>query len=956
MSSNPDEWLVSGADVENTASNLGSRIFSSSFKSKFSISETLVSRSPDEAVDTWLGPTCDEDSLYVTTQNRYKVNSDGTHTLISTEGDLVCINRHTNTINWRVSISSLTGVEGDYSRSSPAIHGDYLFIASGIQAVQTYATPSEPNRKVYSLYTGVEQKPTSTPPSLMCLNKKTGALVWKSLVTDTAQYYDSPDNMTTITISPFIFRCREKTYGKSQGKSRDNNDFRDTGRDRSSPKGFNGNVSATKHNGNDKSQRPCHQMGYNPHIVGIGVSSTQSFLPAVQSVSPYTTFAPQPITATTIFETDYRVNTDVGAIVLFNTETGERLGEVRTGPPLYKAGDVLDDSKNVEDGGGFLVPGQNVFTIYRWLTADDVATLSSGVPLSYEGNQEVTFVLTNHFGLGTKTIPPVLNNQQVCDRTGAKVVLVGGSLITDNLEGVVLTLRTYVKAGTLYFSYDGQQYPYDDSFMGARMLKFMRNGDVLDTNDAYEMNYYGASVWASTAVIGDSGEYPESNSNALYIMTGQCHKMPAEDSIMARENSVSYIDICRIVRSTQDIYFSNPNPDTLAAWKAAVSLFDTEAEKLRKMKVSPRRKRFTYCSLVAIDLEYVLGMNGKGKSHKHSSSPILDSFTATGYDCWNLMFDSLSLRSLNPQGTVAYNSPQSPFKYQTLYTDIQMRMGSPMGPDGDFSAGPMLMKTSPGDFYLPNDRKTDRVLITATGKFGCAYTFDITDKSKIDVLHNVRLGFPGLLGGANIGSTLTRDLCGKYGLICTQSNGQKYNVWNLNIQTGIYGDRENLPMNQLPELTWLLDENSPYINSEVLETNTNVIPHAKASVTPKVLVSNTNVIPLPKGHSYNVRYNPLDGTIRWITPLSGATSICPVSSNKEVSAMVDGDGKLIIQNVQNGNVVYEQDVQHAGQTRPIFLKHEMYLMSGRNAYSTNVPQGEYSPSSYLYGYHFGPKC
>jgi hypothetical protein len=863
-------WLLPGKDEKNLASNQGSRIFSSSFKRSHEIDGVDIAPSPGTTVDVWLNPTADENNIFLNTQNVYDKT---TNTLLESTGYLISIDRRTKQIKWRVSIPTYTGVSGDYSRSAPAIEGDRLYIASGLQAMQTSATQSNSNAVLYNLFTGKPIQLTHTPPSMICINKHTGKMIWKGDVAKKANYYDDEDNMSVVTASPVLFRMDQRRNHKQSNGCR-------------------------------------HPTGYNPLIVAVGVSSVQSFTPAISSFSPATVFAPQPNTAYSAQQTESRFTTDVGRIVFFNADTGAKLASVSAGPPLYTEGNVLDNSLPVMSGGGYLVPGKSTFTIYRWLSVTDVSQLGLGVTASYAGNQEVTFVLTNHFGLGTKVVPPVLNGENIVDRHNTPVTLVGGQLIGENLEGVVITIKSVLPVGSKVFPYKGNDYPFGEGFVGARMLKYMKDGDTLDKADAYEMNYYGASVWSSTPVIasnpdGSSPLYSMTSTNTLYIVTGQCHKMPAEDAISARDGSLSYVTVSRIIRAAQDQYLANPTPQHLQDWKDTVAIYNIEIDKYNAIPKSPRRLRFCYCGIVSIDLE---------KALQGDSDPILTALQVGGYDCWNLGFDQFSLRSLNQAGTVPYNGSSSPFKNMTLYTDIEGYMGSPMGPDGDFSSGPSLINMEDGSVY-----------IAAANKQGNVFTFDVTDRSQMKLITRLRVGHPGLLGGSNIGSTTVRDLCGNYGLCCVQSNGQKYNIWNLTYQTGTSGSRTELPMNQPPELAWFLE--TPQ----------------QPSPTPIIL---------PKGSSFVLRYNPLESIVKWALPVTSATTIAPVSGNREVISYVDGDGNLRVHNVQSGELIYTYNLQHAGQARPIFLEKEMVVVSGRNSYATNVPKGKYSPTDTLYIFTF----
>lgn len=844
-------WPDAGYGATGREFNPGSTIDAHALAVGPVVKQTFLPKQLDQKIDSYISVTADEKNIFLTTQNNYSM----TNANLRTSGEVIALDRAQlgtpSAITWRKDVEAITAVPADMSRSAPAIWGDYIFVATSKQNPQTYGSIDNPGRLAYSLSSGAPRLGTGKQCSMICMNRINGAVVWKSPIGNKATHYFEDDNHLITTMSPIVFKIRVGPHDTIET------------------------------------------------VVGIGSSSLQSFNSVSSATNAKTTFAPPDLdyansTARNFTQEDERIMSQVGKFFIYHATSGVLLKIIEMGPPRFEAGHELNNSLPVEYGGGFLAPGKSTLTVFRTLTNADIALLAAGDNLSFAGDQRLTIVLENLFGIGPKTVPSVLNNVTVTDRTGAVVVLVGGAVITNNLEGVVVRVAFNLVLGATQFLYNSTMHSWTSELVGRRALKYLRDGEVLDGYDAYNANYYGASVWgcAPVLVLDKDGV-----ATSIYIGTGQSHRLPAEDYIRLELTALSFVQIGAIVKAAEDVYVATPNDTNFALWQQAVILYNSESDKQLAAPHSPRFERLYFCSIVSIDLR-----------NCHLGD-ITDYYHAIGYDQWNSGYTSMSLRASSATGVTPLNDPSLANRWRTLYTDIAEYFGAPVGPDGDFGSG-LAMVCENGKRYL-----------VGANKFGNAYVFELEcGGRKMKLLSRRRLGFTGVLGGANYGVCLPTDVNGKTRLVLNQANGQIFGAFPLNYQGNVAGSLVPPPRPVPSPLTWFLSDRTP----------------------------------LPRGMSFTVAYDIHADKIDWevknnlVAPL--VPTYNPISANAHFAFQMNGSGILTAFDLQTGAAVWTYNCVTAGQQRVIIVGKELHIIPGRSDTVGGI--GAYLPCQYLYSFIF----
>ena len=340
--------------------------------------------------DLWVGITVDSVNIYLALHNL----QDASGNVVYPGGMLMAVNRNNGVINWVKTMESYSGVTNDFSRSAPAvkdINGRRCIVfASNRLFPQTWrSTVGGTDDTVFGLFDGVPSKGANRRVHVYCVDANNGDLIWSTPIGAVAQKIDDIDNHLTITMSPIFFTKNGAPY------------------------------------------------------VAVGTSSGQSFIGAIRSRSPSTIFG----RAKPLQDNRYKM-TDVGRLVVMDAVTGMVIQKdpnvesalVSAGPPIYSTGTVLNNSLSVEDGGGYLRPGQTQHKLRRYVESSDIAengplgnngvlansTSGSNGEDQWIGSQRITYFLDSD----SLVVPGPLNGLDVKDRTNTPIKLVGHSNYT----------------------------------------------------------------------------------------------------------------------------------------------------------------------------------------------------------------------------------------------------------------------------------------------------------------------------------------------------------------------------------------------------------------------------------------------------------------------------------------------------------------------------------------------
>ena len=345
--------------------------------------------------DTWVGFTMDHINAYITL---YNIQTVAGVPISGASGLLMAVDRTDGSIRWQRTIESYSGVPGDFSRSAVAIVGDRLYFGTTLFIPQVWnSTIGSTDGTVYGIFNGAVNNGRGDRPGVGCVNKCTGDLIWYQKVGKVAQKIDDEDNMIMLTQSPY-------------------------------PVTVNGIV-----------------------YIAIGTSSAQSFIPSFYSRSPLTIFGG----AIPIYTNMFRA-TDMGKTILMRASDGAVVKEISVGPPIYKAGQVMDNSLSVEAGGGYLRPATTQMKIRHFTEATDVAAtgpLGAGGVLAsattgsngedqWIGAQRITWFMEER--AGNNAVPGPLNAEVRRDNQTNLITLTGVNDIASKTVASPCVLTTSI--------------------------------------------------------------------------------------------------------------------------------------------------------------------------------------------------------------------------------------------------------------------------------------------------------------------------------------------------------------------------------------------------------------------------------------------------------------------------------------------------------------------------------
>lgn len=842
----------SWTSVNNTLDGNRSDVFSeittgniSTLEEKF---RTPLSDVEGGKADVYTNPTVTYDGvIYMTTQTQYTPQGIPRS---DKGGEVMAISALSGEILWRRQVSEYSGVPFDFSRAAPAVFSQYIYIGTGTQTPQSIV-PYEST--LTSLFTGqLVGQGTGTRQSVICIDRMTGDLAWKTFVGETATTINDPDNWLYITQSPIV----KRVYDADQN-ARD--------------------------------------------VVIVGSSSGQSFVPSFYTNDYGGTNLP-------LAEQLNFQMTDVGKVFFLDAITGELITTTSVGPPLLTVGDTVPSSSSLNGGGlGTLV------AIRHLVTPEDLqegGVLNPVQPQYGIVETFITYIL--EYGNGSATIPAPLDGIDVVDTTNTIVSLAGGAPVSLTLDKVVVRVDAQFVIGRSEVVIGSTTYSTTDAstgLAGQTGLRPVRIGRVVfvgqtitDEETAYQLNYYGGSVWGNSIV---SFEGESELSNDIFITTGQPHFLPWEQSTALNPPSIpTFFQSQQLIYEAQQNYINDPTTEN---YDIMQQTYDAYLESIQNRFTETLRcqriRDFRFCSVIRLSLR------------PSDFGEITWSSQSTAYDYW--LYAALNGRS------VSYST--DPPTITQGYSSIELFLERPIGPDGDYGQGASLFMNE--ETFNPN-------LVTAT-KSGMLFTFELTlndetflPNDPTPVLAKM-IGNPIVNGSSNYGFTLSRlvDTSTWYFVgIVTQA----YFPTSLNppppstTETII-----NFPF----QLRWYTDPDSFY---DVLQSS--VVCY---NLYTGDLVWQVPVIP--------------DDTAPY-----GAT-LAQVSSSQDLVYIPGCDGRVYIRQLSDGTLVKTLTLDNTGgQSSPALVGDTVYLALGRAALGSNfnIVNGEqtsanYKPATHFFAFSFG---
>lgn len=364
-----DTWPFTGRDLTNRSCTEDSNIRASNVTTLVKKFDAAISSGVGAQVraDTWIGSvSVDATQVYVATHNQ----RDAAGNLLDGRGYLMAFDRVTGVRNWLLDVTTLSGEDaGSFFRGTPAIHGNNLYLGSGNNSPQSYAsTPFQTITNPRKF--GFPNPGRGTRESFYAIDKATGAEVWKTDLGKVATNAADPDNYVFISQSAIVF---EMPYPNANSPT--------------------------------------------IPIVAIGTSSGNSFIPFFTRTDETDAKGYTRGRFVNGFGTDPNTRiTDVGAVYMLNATTGALLTETRMGPTPYAAGDLLSEESIVYGEGESVEVGD--YQIWHIVQPTDLATTSTGL-----GGSPLA---TGTIGSSVITVTHAAHGMEVTD-AGQQVALTGAT-------------------------------------------------------------------------------------------------------------------------------------------------------------------------------------------------------------------------------------------------------------------------------------------------------------------------------------------------------------------------------------------------------------------------------------------------------------------------------------------------------------------------------------------------
>ena len=760
-----------------------------------------ISDLPAGVVDVYCNPSADDKYLYLTAVQSGVSNP---------QGLIMSICRSSGKLQWQRQMQSYSGIDGDYTQAAPAVWKDFLFFGSSIALPQTVA-PYEQTMK--GLFTGLPQKASGRRVRVYCVNKFTGDMVWESEVGKIATSINDPDNWLSITQSPIVVK------------------------------------------------RVVDDSGVKRPVVIIGTSSLQSYLPWLMTRG-------RPFIGLSWGEeyglADGTVGhqmTDRGQVLFLNALSGATMFSTYTCPDLLVAGVTLSSASTI--GAGTSTITRHTVTSADLLGGGDLNPI---IP-AYGVTGTITYVLE----LGG-TIPSPLNGVNVVGATNTLVALVGGAAVTVSLNKVVVSLQATFTAGTINVTINGNPFTTTDPAVGldgtgvglrpVRIAKQINIGDILTAKDAYQLNFFGGSVWGNTCSV-----IPQ-NKNTLAVTVGQGHWYPYSEAVNLNAPGTTYLDLQNTIKAAQDTFIAIPTAINYQAMQQAYKNYDIGVVNQINMTKSARCNQFHISSTIGISLD------------KSNFGQIVWSAPVQGYDYWQIGY-VLRVRSALGPG----------------WSDVQAYYERPVGADGDSSQGP---------YYVERHSKVYMISFSKGG----ILTVHQVKSGQITEVHRQVFANSYINGASNYGSTVSG--CSAYSL-----NSQAYDPSHISAPAPS-------PQNFPPQMRWYVSQDKFF---DIRQSSV-------------------------------FRFRLSDMAITWTVPVLPndtapyAMTLAQISSSDHLLYIPASNGEVHIKRLSDGEDVKVINVQHGGQSSPIALDNELYIVSGRGGLSGSFNLGatNYSATPYLYKY------
>lgn len=845
-----DKWTSRGRDQRNSANSERTSINSNNVHTLIEAFKSQIGQDPSlggtingavRADINWGSATVDDKHIYLATANQR--NEAGT--ILDPSGYIMAFDRATGARVWNRATNSYSLTGGDFE-AAPAIHGDYLFIGTKDSRPQTWASPSFQSITNPTLF-GFPSTGKAHRPIVYCINKNTGAEVWATEVGAVATDFASPDNLLVFAMSPIVFEM--------------------------DPAGGNNKIP----------------------VVAIGTSSGNSFIPDFSGSDEATAKGYLAIQGFAGLGADPNTRmTDVGRMVLLNGNTGAIISTTMMGPPLLQAGDVLTEESVV-----FGDPAGPDMEIWHIVQAADIAPAGELNPIGprYTTSKMIISIMPG----ATIVAGSPLVDLVVTDNVGDEHTILAGAAPA-NLDYVTVSMDVIFVPGTTNFTRVSPQpsatvFNTDSADLDgaagnvpARIVKGLKIGDVLTDQDAYECNYYGASVWGSNPSINYDRH---GNAVEMYVACGQAHKIPYDD--IKRFTTTNPVGNGAIpserlfnIKAAQDNFNANKNIANLQAVRDANAARNSDILYFRdNIPTSARAQRLHNNAIVAINLRP--GHIGEIMWNKAN----------VGYDTWRI-------------GLLNYQQRQNEVPQNlTGFTDTEAHFGMLRGHDADYAESPL---------FCPNCGERGADIIVGMGKGGTGDVLKLSDVNngptvptelQLQVLSN-----PGLLGGFEYGETIDIKRRRVYG---TSSNEAAAFVTTVDRPF----NRRSLP----PPLQWFpTNENNP----------ATIVPftHRQSFLT-----------------CYNFNNNSVDWEVPLQTspPGNDFATVTAISGGGDLIYVQPNSLTLQIRKKSDGSIVHTIPLDSAGVSNLQVLDREIIIANGRQGFLGDNPSGtNYKAAKFVY--------
>jgi outer membrane protein assembly factor BamB len=841
-------------------------------KMKYSIQTGDI---PNNCTESYGSITADRKYIYYNTISQY----DDTYLLQNNDSYLVCAQRNNGHVVWKKKFSSYSGIQGDFSRSAPVIHKNNLYVASSIN--MPCSLLESPNGVPLVLFDGnVQITATDRLPRLYCINKSNGEKIWEKELEYTdilskANYFNAPCNWSTITQSPIVCDILINNAIKS--------------------------------------------------VIIIGVSSNQSsILPRLSKTvnGPFIEYMK-----------DYKM-TDTGALFILNAEDGDILKAIQFTPKHFKAGDVLTSDA--------MIPGRDYVYVLHTITQNDLINGGSLNPVSNRFanfNKRMTWIL-NYDVNNQKLIPQPLNGIIVKAKQNKYVVadktLSSTETITEDLHNICVELpikfvensSAFLKQKIVNGSYvDDDEVnvfmidetdTYNLQLIGVKILKKLYVGDILNEDDAYQLNYYGCSIWTAAPCINTNDKKVATE---VYIGTGNNNDISYDEAYYFDRINENYSDkLIKFFESQKEFMDMPLWPTFYQMRKLEADLNIDLTKKKLKYPISIRGQNNLHSSIIAINLRDGLDF---GK--------VLWSYKTSAYDVYHSGF--------------VYN--QRSLLYPTAYSDSSLYYGKRLCIDGD-QICPILLKKmgkSGNDILFSSNKAGIMVKLEINKSSHILTPFNINTVNNPEEKIFVQIGNSGEYGGSNY--SLCSDGIRVFSVQAQSTNGG---------YLGLLGDNIIIP-----RLKWFsyrndgtyFDNNQSFVSAIEIKSGRILW---EAPIVINEPQTNQNGVPL------SIKYSAYTGTTSDGVGTGGpngmniqykySTSVTNLTCTKDLLFVPGGDGKLHVKYSINGlelKLFTNNDIS-ASSAAPIILNDGIYYLPGAQNKILNINGSKYNPSKALYVY------